>query len=817
MDPLDDLNPFEVSGVDRTHDDALQTQQADQASFQQHLNEFHSRERQSPNSNSIGDLVSSTDAVQLSMQHEDRVGQSASRSPSDTASEQGGNQNVFFAATDHRGQLPAGSLGLTDYRHVMDAAADWPTHGVDQEEHPWDDVVSEWPTSPAIPWEQDLGASIPDRQPRSGDGNSLRGGRRLTPAPARLTGALHGTGFSTSSSAGNLTDLEDPVLSEARLDQILDAWAGEPGQTENEDRHEAIRRIRAWAEAGYVYARLELTYLGLTTLPAAFPPGLQSLDVSNNELVHLPDALPADLRWLGASDNRLTSLPETFPAGLQSLEIGNNQLTGLPEALPESISTLAIGSCRLTSLPDTLPAGLQDLDVRGNLLTSLPNALPTGLQTLAVGGNRLTSLPETLPPDLQELEADGNRLTSLPNALPAELRLLFARDNNLNNLPDTLPPELQRLHVGVNRLTSLPATLPAELQVLEVRGNRLTSLPETLLTQLGLGCMVYVEDNPLSERVRTNLAGALNAPGYGGPRVFFSMSEGTTVGSARPLSEVVADWMEGEPEVIAVWQNFADEAGASEYALFLDRLRSTVNYGNPEFRKAVAEDLRQAASRPHIRQQYFQLAFGASETCQDRITLTWNGMQTARLNADVEEGAYDNRLGELVHQARVLFRLSALERIARQKVGSLQFVDEIEVYLAYQVKLRERLDLQLIAPDMRFFDVSYVTEYDLIAAETQVRNEEAAGFSDFLATRWQPWEAVVGRIAPAAHAQTRDRLIAAMGEEFQSRLEQRLAAHDLIGNTDAELQFGPMIRDEIACEIKGALMQRVLGGDGVEL
>ncbi|MGL3210422.1 hypothetical protein [Bradyrhizobium sp. BR 1433] len=106
--------------------------------------------------------------------------------------------------------------------------------------------------------------------------------------------------------------------------------------------------------------------------------------------------------------------------------------------------------------------------------------------------------------------------------------------------------------------------------MLEARGNRLTSLPEALLTQLGSECMVYVDDNPLSERVRTNLATALNAPGYSGPRVFFSMNEATPGDSPRPLSEAVADWMEGEPEVIAAWQNFAGEAGASEYALFLE-------------------------------------------------------------------------------------------------------------------------------------------------------------------------------------------------------------------------------------------------------
>ncbi|XSC48604.1 hypothetical protein ACF1BQ_033185 [Bradyrhizobium sp. RDT10] len=35
------------------------------------------------------------------------------------------------------------------------------------------------------------------------------------------------------------------------------------------------------------------------------------------------------------------------------------------------------------------------------------------------------------------------------------------------------------------------------------------------------------------------------------------------MGQERPLAEVVADWMEAEPEAIAAWQNFADEAGAS--------------------------------------------------------------------------------------------------------------------------------------------------------------------------------------------------------------------------------------------------------------
>lgn len=815
MDPFHNLGQFEPRDFARTDYDELQQLPVDQAGFQQHLNELHLRERPPRNANRRGDPynVSNRDADWLD--HGEGISRSTWNPP--TESEQGSNQHVLFAAASRGGQLPAGSFSPTDVWHGLDSAVHLPTHSVDQQEYSWANADDDWPTTSTVPWEQHHGGSFLDPRPWLGDGNTSEEAHWLAPAEAQWVQALSDGRVSPAGPTGGPTNVEGPVLQQSQLDEILNSWAGEEEQTEDEDRQEAVRRIKAWGEAGDVYARLELPYLCLTTLPPAFPPDLRTLDVSENELMHLPDNLPAELRTLDARGNRMTSLPETLPAALQLLAIGSNELTSLPVTLPDGLQTLAVASNRLASLPETLPAELQQLDVRSNRLTSLPETLPTGLQLLEVGGNRLTSLPDTLPPELQELEADGNWLTRLPDSLPAELQLLFVRDNRLTSLPETLPPELQRLHAGGNRLTSLPETLPAELQVLEVRDNRLASLPETLLTQLDSGCMVYLEDNPLPERVQTNLAMALNARGYTGPRVFFSMGGEPAVNHERPLAQAVADWVEGEPEVLAAWQNFADEAGAPEYARFLDRLRDTVNSGNPQFRQAVIEDLRQAATRPQLRQQYFQLAFEASESCEDRITLTWNGMQTARLNAEVEDGAYDNRLDDLVQQGRVLFRLDALEQIAREKVNSLRFVDEIEVYLAYQVKLRERLELRHIAPDMRFFGVSWVTEYDLSTAEMRVRDEEETGLADYLATRWQPWETVLSRIAPEPHGQMQHRLLEAMGEEFDSRLQQRLAGHELIGNCDAERQFGAQIRDEIVREIKGALTRQVLADHALEL
>ncbi|WP_225185139.1 NEL domain-containing protein [Bradyrhizobium sp. NBAIM01] len=287
---------------------------------------------------------------------------------------------------------------------------------------------------------------------------------------------------------------------------------------------------------------------------------------------------------------------------------------------------------------------------------------------------------------------------------------------------------------------------------------------------------------------------------------------------------------EDDREVLAAWQNFAEEPGAREYGLFLGKLFESVNSGNEGFQQSVANDLRQAAKNPQLRAQYFQLALDVNQSCEDRRTLTWNGMQTARLIADVENGLYDNkaRLPDLVDLGRVMFRLDALEGIAREKVHSLgsgnnvEDIDAIEVFLAYQNKLRERLGLQHVAPVMRFFEVSGVTDADVDSAETSVRNREAAEFADYLAVDWQPWDDVVRRIAPEDHARTQDQLIAAMGKEFDSRLEQQLADKNLSGVEtdlveDAKRELGAAVRKEIAREIKGTLRDKVLNDHSLTL
>ncbi|MFK3968877.1 NEL-type E3 ubiquitin ligase domain-containing protein [Ensifer adhaerens] len=484
------------------------------------------------------------------------------------------------------------------------------------------------------------------------------------------------------------------------------------------------------------------------------------------------------------------------------------------EGLPEGLLSLNVSDNRLSSLAGT-PAGLRTLYASGNQLTSLEGA-PARLRMLEVSSNQLTSLVGA-PTELQILEASENELTSFEGA-PAGLRSLSANANQLASL-EGAPTGLGVLTARGNQLTSLEDA-PAGLQTLDVGDNRLTSLPADLLTRFAASCTINLEDNPLSEHVRANLRAVTEAANYVGPQVYFSMGgeDGAVADSedgaaARPLAEVVEDWL-GAAEAEA-WQDFAEEPGAAEYARFLDRLRDTVNFRNPAFRQSVVDDLRQAAAQLQLRQLFFEQAYGASASCEDRVTLTSIAMQNARLVYDVEQGAYDSRLGDLIEVARRLFCREVLERVAREFMQSHPFADEIEVYLAFLVKLWERLTLGPMAPDMRFFDVSHVTDADLDAAEARVRGELATSMFVFVAAKFSPWEAVLRRIAPKDYEAMQERLVEAMDGEFRKRLDERIPK-ELSGNPDAERHFGALIRDELTLEIKGELTRKVLKDNNLE-
>ncbi len=490
------------------------------------------------------------------------------------------------------------------------------------------------------------------------------------------------------------------------------------------------------------------------------------------------------------------------------LNVGASGLTTLPDRLPPHITTLVIPDNNLTSLPE-LPEGLRELEVSGNQLTSLPS-LPQGLQKLWAYNNWLASLP-TLPPGLGDLAVSNNQLTSLPEMPPA-LRELRVSGNNLTSLP-ALPSGLQKLWAYNNRLTSLPEMSPG-LQELDVSHNQLTRLPQSL-TGLSSAARVYLDGNPLSVRTLQALRDII---GHSGIRIHFDMAGPSVPREARALHLAVADWLtsarEGEAAQADRWQAFGLEDNAAAFSLVLDRLRETENFKKDAgFKAQISSWLTQLAEDAALRAKTFAMATEATSTCEDRVTHALHQMNNVQLVHNAEKGEYDNNLQGLVSTGREMFRLATLEQIAREKAGTLALVDDVEVYLAFQNKLKESLELTSVTSEMRFFDVSGVTVSDLQAAELQVKTAENSGFSKWI-LQWGPLHSVLERKVPERFNALREKQISDYEDTYRKLYDEVLKSSGLVDDTDAERTIGVSAMDSAKKEFLDglrALVDEVLG------
>ncbi|EDJ0955287.1 SPI-2 type III secretion system effector E3 ubiquitin transferase SspH2 [Salmonella enterica subsp. enterica serovar Muenchen] len=588
----------------------------------------------------------------------------------------------------------------------------------------------------------------------------------------------------------------------AEYDAVWSAWRRAAPAEESRGRAAVVQKMRACLNNGN--AVLNVGESGLTTLPDCLPAHITTLVIPDNNLTSLP-ALPPELRTLEVSGNQLTSLP-VLPPGLLELSIFSNPLTHLP-ALPSGLCKLWIFGNQLTSLP-VLPPGLQELSVSDNQLASLPAlpselcklwaynnqltslpTLPSGLQELSVSDNQLASLP-TLPSELYKLWAYNNRLTSLP-ALPSGLKELIVSGNRLTSLP-VLPSELKELMVSGNRLTSLPM-LPSGLLSLSVYRNQLTRLPESLI-HLSSETTVNLEGNPLSERTLQALREITSAPGYSGPIIQFDMAGASAPRETRALHLAAADWLvparEGEPAPADRWHMFGQEDNADAFSLFLDRLSETENFiKDAGFKAQISSWLAQLAEDEALRANTFAMATEATSSCEDRVTFFLHQMKNVQLVHNAEKGKYDNDLAALVATGREMFRLGKLEQIAREKVRTLALVDEIEVWLAYQNKLKKSLGLTSVTSEMRFFDVSGVTVTDLQDAELQVKAAEKSEFREWI-LQWGPLHRVLERKAPERVNALREKQISDYEETYRMLSDTELRPSGLVGNTDAERTIG---------------------------
>jgi Leucine-rich repeat (LRR) protein len=600
--------------------------------------------------------------------------------------------------------------------------------------------------------------------------------------------------------------------------------------------------LKGRAELDFTGLKADLAYLELSDIPP-LPGDVHTLDVSGNPIRdwsglpsalkvlnasktgrnRVPNRLPVDLIALDVSFNSLRTLSAALmPRGLRRLKAEANRLTEISR-LPDTVQRLLLSGNDISVLPTKLPRDLKLLDLSNNGIETFPVNLPTDLLDLDLSENRLTHIPaEHLPPRLESLELSHNPdLRALPS-LPATLRRLWIDSTGLDELPANLPRGLHELYAADLGLTRLPDSLPTSLTRLELTDNELTELPRRIVDLTS--CGIFLEGNPLApENLPSRRAG------IGGPVFHFSMAPGEKhIDYSRTLAQAVRRWLDaGHGEAARHWdaigpalEGASGDAGASaQLRRFIDELRATASYANQDFRASVQDWLVELSKpeRKPLLESTMQACATATERCDDRVALTFNELKKMRAHDDIRIGRYDGRPAEAIKVIQETFRLDKLRDIAYRKIKSLGAVDDVEVYLAYTVKLREPLELVTVVPEMRFFTVSQVSQAELDAALREVREAERAGFYRELVLD-DTWNAYIKPKLAARYEQAEAQLHkladAPLQEKIRAELQQRgLDPDDL----DAQRNIAQNVWHDMKYEVMEPLTRDYLTSRGLPL
>jgi uncharacterized protein YjbI with pentapeptide repeats len=271
----------------------------------------------------------------------------------------------------------------------------------------------------------------------------------------------------------------------------------------------------------------------------------------------------------------------------------------------------------------------------------------------------------------------------------------------------------------------------------------LRSLP-TGITNLARGCRVDISDCGLSETVLGNLGSITAEENYQGPRFVYSMSHfNSKIDDTGTTEELLVALYDSVGKTKPPLENISvDPEDSKELKVWLARLSWMADYqAGGERQQALANSIigyiEKANSDSEFLDTFLAVINGASETCGDRMALSVINLGIAH-QMHVADLSDAKLLANLFN--RGVRAMNMLEDIAKEKVKSLPFVDEVEIYLAYPTMLKDKLQLPINIEKMLYFGVcckDHIKQSDLDFAEEIVSNmiNDQESLKDFLITR----------------------------------------------------------------------------------
>ncbi|VVM73964.1 hypothetical protein PS645_01910 [Pseudomonas fluorescens] len=440
---------------------------------------------------------------------------------------------------------------------------------------------------------------------------------------------------------------------------------------------------------------------------------------------------------------------------------------------------LQIVAAGLTELPPSIAAmpKLESLNLADNNIrfpagtTTHWNALKL-LETLRLDGNPLgQALDVSALPNLKVLRLANTGITEWPSGI-------FNDVNGINR------PRNFYLDLRDCPITDVPIVTPGSDQAFIVATARfnMTNLAE--LDRLRLGdyreSLGFAREQHYSPAVSAEL------------RYWTQRADDISVFSRSATYHIDREMF---------WHDLYAEPGSSGFFRIFPKLRAGEDFRHGASRrqltKRVWQMIEAAAQDTKLREELFKQA-RQPETCADAGAQLFNsmGMKVLVAEARATSGSATELDNALVKLARSAARLESVGEIARAEISSQQQQhlinpqrnlppDDVEVHLAFETGLAQRLDLPWRSESMLYGDRSGVNQAKVNTAyDTIIEREKGDGLVNAMIGLFEHpfWEQHLRSTHPAEF-RANDRLF---GEKFGLLEDLREAQNDYANMTDAK-------------------------------
>ena len=302
---------------------------------------------------------------------------------------------------------------------------------------------------------------------------------------------------------------------------------------------------------------------------------------------------------------------------------------------------------------------------------------------------------------------------------------LDLRELALDELPELVGNfyQLREIDLADNHLRDLPQRLErlTLLNMITLINNDFTHLPDVLY-DLPDQSTVMVGGNNIPQHAIQQFEAIVAEEG--GPALF--QGDNSIYSNDWPEAQLAQAF--GLSLALDAWR---PDVGADEHAdafgVWLNRLNESTEGESPNQRELINERISALLNAMNedatLRERFVYIAHEATASCDDNVLLGLNRLEMALQNHLADKGELDQT--QLLDLGRGMFRLAELDKIANEKVAALgERADPVEVHLAYQVGLRDRMHLPLVVTGMHFAQIAQVDEIDLEHAVRSLEQRE---------------------------------------------------------------------------------------------